>query len=216
MSADEAGAAAPPLLETKLHAPRRRRGVVERPRLTDRLGRGDAPVAHDRGRAGGVREDDAAGRLVHQHRTRATARRRGCPSMPATTTRPCSGPTSSPPCRRWCPTPADARCRCCGRPNRWSRSWRRCSTTSPASTTRSCWCSTTTTSSSRRSCTRPWPSCSSTCHRRSTWCSAAGPIRRCRWRASALGASCSRSVPPTCGSPPTRPPPTSTTRWACT
>ena len=37
MSTDEAGDAAPPLLETKLHAPRRRRGVVERPRLTDRL-----------------------------------------------------------------------------------------------------------------------------------------------------------------------------------
>jgi len=29
--------AAPPLLETKLHAPRRRRGLVARPRLTDRL-----------------------------------------------------------------------------------------------------------------------------------------------------------------------------------
>jgi LuxR family transcriptional regulator, maltose regulon positive regulatory protein len=37
MSANEAGDAAPPLLQTKLHAPRRRRGVVERPRLTDRL-----------------------------------------------------------------------------------------------------------------------------------------------------------------------------------
>jgi LuxR family maltose regulon positive regulatory protein len=32
-----AGEAAPPLLATKLHAPRRRRGVVERPRLTGRL-----------------------------------------------------------------------------------------------------------------------------------------------------------------------------------
>ena len=37
MSAGETGGAAPALLETKLHAPRRRRGVVERPRLTDRL-----------------------------------------------------------------------------------------------------------------------------------------------------------------------------------
>ncbi len=37
MSAGEVGDVAPPLLETKLHAPRRRRGLVERPRLTDRL-----------------------------------------------------------------------------------------------------------------------------------------------------------------------------------
>ena len=31
------GDATPPLLETKLHAPRQRRGVVDRPRLSDRL-----------------------------------------------------------------------------------------------------------------------------------------------------------------------------------
>jgi LuxR family transcriptional regulator, maltose regulon positive regulatory protein len=38
MSTDEAHAVGvPPLLETKLHARRRRRGLVERPRLTDRL-----------------------------------------------------------------------------------------------------------------------------------------------------------------------------------
>jgi len=37
MSAREVADAAPPLLETKLHAPRHRRGVVARPRLTDRL-----------------------------------------------------------------------------------------------------------------------------------------------------------------------------------
>ncbi len=36
-SSELAGEAAPPLLSTKLHAPRRRRGLVERPRLTDRL-----------------------------------------------------------------------------------------------------------------------------------------------------------------------------------
>jgi LuxR family transcriptional regulator, maltose regulon positive regulatory protein len=32
-----------PLLETKLHVPRRRRGLVSRPRLTDRLGAGELP-----------------------------------------------------------------------------------------------------------------------------------------------------------------------------
>lgn len=37
MTADGSGAVAPTLLATKLHAPRRRRGLVERPRLTDRL-----------------------------------------------------------------------------------------------------------------------------------------------------------------------------------
>jgi len=37
MKAGQAGGPAPPLLETKLHAPRRRRGLVARPRLTDRM-----------------------------------------------------------------------------------------------------------------------------------------------------------------------------------
>ena len=34
----------PPVLATKLHAPRRRRGVVERPRLTGRVGAGELPA----------------------------------------------------------------------------------------------------------------------------------------------------------------------------
>ena len=37
-------AADPPLLTTKLHAPTRRRGMVERSRLTDRLGARDLPA----------------------------------------------------------------------------------------------------------------------------------------------------------------------------
>jgi LuxR family maltose regulon positive regulatory protein len=37
MNAGDAGGTAPPLLATKLHAPRRRGGLVERPRLTDRM-----------------------------------------------------------------------------------------------------------------------------------------------------------------------------------
>ena len=44
MSTDQASDGAPPLLETKLHAPRRRRGVVERPRLTDRLADAKLPL----------------------------------------------------------------------------------------------------------------------------------------------------------------------------
>ena len=44
MSTDQAGDGAPPLLATKLHAPRRRRGVVERPRLTDRLADAKLPL----------------------------------------------------------------------------------------------------------------------------------------------------------------------------
>src|SRR5215210_583749 len=44
MSTDQASDGAPPLLGTKLHAPRRRRGVVERPRLTDRLADAKLPL----------------------------------------------------------------------------------------------------------------------------------------------------------------------------
>ncbi len=44
MSTDQASDAAPPLLETKLHAPWRRRGVVERRRLTDRLADAKLPM----------------------------------------------------------------------------------------------------------------------------------------------------------------------------
>ena len=44
-----------------------------------------------------------------------------------------------------------------------------------------------------------------------TWSSAPASTRRCRWPACAPGASWSRSAPPTCASPRTRPRPTSTT-----
>ena len=43
MSPDQVGEPAAPLLETKLHAPRRREGLVERPRLTDRLAEATLP-----------------------------------------------------------------------------------------------------------------------------------------------------------------------------
>lgn len=44
MSKVNLDAGAPLLLETKLHAPGRRRGLVERPRLTDRLGEATLPA----------------------------------------------------------------------------------------------------------------------------------------------------------------------------
>ncbi|MDQ6805384.1 MAG: hypothetical protein M3065_10565 [Actinomycetota bacterium] len=46
---------------------------------------------------------------------------------------------------------------------------------------------------------------------RSGWSSPVGPIRRCRWRPFERAASSSRSVPPICASPSTRPRPISTT-----
>ena len=53
-----------------------------------------------------------------------------------------------------------------------------------------CWRSTTTTSSTAPRSTRPSPSCSTTCRRRSPWRSRPAPTRRCRCRGSARAASC--------------------------
>ena len=49
------------------------------------------------------------------------------------------------------------------------------------------------------------PCCWSTAHRSCTWSSAPAPTRPCRCRVFGPAASWSRSVPPTCASPPTRP-----------
>ena len=68
-------------------------------------GRCDAPIrsrSWPRRRGSGRRRCWPTGSPAPDGRA---ARRRGCPSMPATTTRPSSGPTSSPPCSRSCPTP---------------------------------------------------------------------------------------------------------------
>ena len=128
MTNAEAAEAATPLLETKLHAPRRRREVVDRPRLTDRLVVGTPPALTLVSAPAGFGKTTLLAEWFAGLDGRA-ARRRGCPSTPATTTRPCSGPTSSPRCRRSCPRPVPTPCRCCGRPSRCRRSWRRCSTT---------------------------------------------------------------------------------------
>ena len=168
-----------PLLEAKLHVPRRRRASSTRPRLSERLGGavrrrsrwcrhrpGSArrrcwPSGSPAGREGRATawlsldagDNDPARVLVLRHR-RAAARR---PEVGAERARAAAvGPGASRP------------------------SWRPCSTTLAGRRRRGRrWCSTTTTSSSRRRCTRRWRSCSSTSPRRSTWCSPAGPTRRC-------------------------------------
>ena len=53
-----------PLLETKFYVPRSRRGLVPRPRLSERLDRGTAVEADARLRAGWLRQDDAAHRVA--------------------------------------------------------------------------------------------------------------------------------------------------------
>ena len=81
-----------PLLETKLHVPRRRRGLVARPRLSERLNR-RARVGADAGVGPGrLRQDDAAGRVAGRGSCRPMAGpRRGSRSTSATTIRRCSG-----------------------------------------------------------------------------------------------------------------------------
>ncbi len=73
------------------------------------------------------------------------------------------------------------------------------------------WCSTTTTSPRARTSRPGWPSSSSTCRRRCTSSSAPAPTPRCPSRGCGPAVSWSRSAPPTCASPGTRRPPTSTT-----
>jgi LuxR family transcriptional regulator, maltose regulon positive regulatory protein len=53
-----------PLLETKLYIPQRRRGVVPRARLTERLNRGAEAKLTLVSAPAGLREDDAAGRVA--------------------------------------------------------------------------------------------------------------------------------------------------------
>ena len=111
-----------------------------------------------------------------------------------------------------------------GRPRRRRRRPGRC--WRPVSRSRPCWppsstssascpttwtsCSTTTTSPTARRSSRAWRSCSSTCRRRCAWSSAPAPTRRCRWPGCGRAASSPRSARPTCASPTTRRPPTST------
>ena len=84
MSPAATGRGGPPLLETKLHAPRaapRGVGAHEAHRPLDRRG----PVADARVRSRRVREDHA---LADWFADETRGRTAGCPSTPATTTRP--------------------------------------------------------------------------------------------------------------------------------
>ena len=146
-----------PLVETKLHAPRRRGGVVARPRLRDRLDRREQPALTLVSAPAGFGKTTLVAELVR----RRTRRRRGCRSIardndPALfwtyvvaalqTAAPDAGDDGAGAPRR-------------RRSRRWTPSSPRCSTTCTPSPTTWCWCSTTTTSSSRRRSTRRWPSC---------------------------------------------------------
>ena len=98
-----------PLLETKLHIPRRRRGLVTaseadaafEPR--DRVG-ADAGVGPGR-----VRQDDPAGGVAGRGSSRRMLRGVALPRSSATTIPPCSGRTSSPRSRRPRPGLAEVR-----------------------------------------------------------------------------------------------------------
>ena len=205
-----------PLLETKLYLPRPRRGLVPRPRLSERLDRGaasklmlvSAPAGF--GKTTLLAEWLAAGPA----RPPTSGPPRGCRSTAATTTpapfwtyviaalrtaapgvgaerarAPAGAPTASDP---------DGAHHAAQRPRR------------PAAAT-SCSCSTTTTSSSSREVqdgdgvpARPPAPAAAPGDRQ--------PRRpaRCRSPGCGRGASWSRPAPPTCASRPTRPRRTST------
>ena len=217
MTHAEAAEAATPLLATKLHAPDRRREVVARPRLTDRLVVGP-PAGADTGfGTGGVREDDTADRVVRRDSRGRAVRRRGWRSTPVTTTRRVFGSYVVAALQAVVPqvgarrhvaaavVPAvaggngdadqrlgGARRRRRPRPRRLPRH---------------------RVGGGARGGRLP---ARARCHRSSISCWRVGPILPCRWRACGPAASCSRSAPRTSDSPPTRPRPTSTRRWGCT
>ena len=98
-----------PLLETKLHVPRRRRGLVAAS-ATERAPEPRGGVGADaRLGAGRVRQDDAAGASGWRPLRPMDGPRRGSRSTSATTIPRCSGPTWSPRCRRRRPGSARAR-----------------------------------------------------------------------------------------------------------
>ena len=183
-----------PLLETKLHAPRRR-GVVARPRLRDRLDRRDQPALTLVSAAAGFGKTTLVAEWFADGPATAWL------SLDARDNDPrCSGPTSWPRSDR---PPAGGRRRDAAAPASRRRpstpSWPPCSTTCRPSTTTSSWCSTTTTSSRRRRSTSRWPSCSTTCPPQCTWSSPPAPTRRCPWprlRARGRAAGGPRRRPP--------------------
>ena len=205
-----------PLMATKLYVPRLRRGLVARPRLLERLGRG-AEATTDAGvRPGRVRQDDAAGRVAGRgtgsgpSRGVALARRGGQRADVVLDVRGDRAPGRVPGVGRECAGAPRVLPRAdrAGAHHAAERAGRR--------TGRG-------VAGARRlppgrrvpRSARGWPSCWSTCRPACTSCSAPAPTPTCRWLGGGCAASWSRSGPPTCASPPTRPPPTSTRRPAC-
>ena len=85
-----------PLLETKLHVPGRRRGLVARPRLSERLSRGAESALTLVSAPAGFGKTTLLAEWLAAARSRWTGPRRGSRSTSATTTPRCSGPTWSP------------------------------------------------------------------------------------------------------------------------
>ena len=160
-----------PLLETKLYVPRRRRGLVPRPRLSERLDRGaeakltlvSAPAGFGKTTllaewlaAAPADERSAAWLSLDQGDNHPAsfwtyliaALQTAAPGVGASALALLQAPQPPP-----IETVLD---------HAAQRAQRRSRTTS-------CWCSTTTTSSTRATSTTGWPSCSTICPRRCTW-----------------------------------------------
>ena len=158
-----------PLLETKLHVPRGRRGLVARPRLSERLSRGaestltlvSAPAGFGKTTllaewlAGAPAEGRSAAWLSLDQRDNdpalfwtyvVAALQTASPGVGAGALSLLQSPQ----------TPIEAVLATLL--NELS-----------AARTTSCWCSTTTTSSTHARCRTGWPSCWSTSRRRCTW-----------------------------------------------
>ena len=202
------------LLVTKLHAPRRRREVVRRPRPTDISVPCSPSGPHAGLGAGWLRQDHTADRVV-QHDRRPMAHRHGWRSMRATTTRPCSARTSS--------LRFGARAACSVRHAesllRASQPLQSAVATlvndlDAAGRRRRPRARRLTTSSSPTTCTSDRVPRGPRATMVPSRVGELGPIRPCRWHAGEHAATCSRSVPPTCDSRPTKPRATSTKRWA--
>ena len=74
--------------------------MVQRARLTDRLAEAHHPALTLVSAPAGFGKTTLLAEWFEPPQVPGSSTRRGCRSMPATTTRPCSGPTSSPRCRR--------------------------------------------------------------------------------------------------------------------
>ena len=161
-----------PLLETKLHVPRPRRGLVARPRLSERLSRGAESALTLVSAPAGFGKTTLLTEWLGGRR-----RPMGGPSawlsLDQGDNDPASFWTYLVAALRTAAPGVGAECarRSCSRPSRPDRGGpgHAAQRSRRASRAMSCWCSTTTTSSTRARCRTGWRSCWSTCPRRSTW-----------------------------------------------